>query len=1184
MLLKELLELWPNDDSFNQIAAGINSSSKYIANATGMDGSARAYFMAALAAFTGRKTVIITPDLARAEKTYSVLESFLPGEVNMLQPREFFLSPEVVTRSDEQQRQRLRYINWAIGEKNGIYVGPASAFISKALPPQIWKSLIIKIEVGRKFDRQELIDHLIVRGYERSTLAEKPGQFSARGDIVDIYSPGLSAPIRLELFDDQIESLRSYDPETQRTTGKLLKTAVAPSRELIITEEVYKKGKDLILNKLEKALSGLRRRGETDAAVKLSQTVNRHLERLKEPEGLDLLNFYLPFFYGAGSSLLDYLDPGCLVIMEEPADIAEKGRLLGKEIADFNTGSIIDGDLLGSGESLYWREEEFTEHIACPLVGCSLLAGSGGLFLAAISKSFNTKAAPVYHGRFDLLQKEYQQWRHEGFKVCLLAATEERARGLKLLLREQQSDPATESDAASPVRDSDYAGMATVTGNIEEGFVIPELKVVLIAEQNLVPRRKKQRRYSREEGVKLSNYRDLAAGDYVVHEHHGIGLYQGLHTLEVGGVKRDYLLLKYRGTDKLYLPIDQVGLIQKYSGGDGPSPRLHNLGGGEWQRLKSRVNRSVEELARELLALYAARKTVEGYSFGPDQAWQQDFEANFPFEETPDQQNAIAAVKADLEKSHPMDRLICGDVGYGKTEVAMRAAFKVVMEGKQVAILVPTTVLAQQHYRTFCERFAGFPVKVAQLSRFVPASRQKEIIKEVAAGKIDIVIGTHRLLSKDIKFHDLGLLVLDEEQRFGVKQKEKMRQMRLEVDTLAMTATPIPRTLHLSLAGARDLSIIDTPPENRYPVQTYVMEYSEQLVAEAVQRELNRQGQVFIVYNRVERINAFSEKIQKLFPDADIAVGHGQLPERVLERVMSDFQGGLYQILISSTIIESGLDIPNVNTLIVCEADRFGLAQLYQIRGRVGRSSRLAYAYLTYRKDKIVSETARKRLRAIKEFTELGSGFKIALRDLEIRGAGNILGAEQHGFIAAVGFDLYVKLLDQAVAELKNEKRDVRVNPRLELEVSAYLPASYINAQDQKIDFYQRIYNASSREELKEIEAELIDRYASPPQPVQALLHAARIRIMARDLNIELIRQHKNTLVIQFVHSTVPDRDLLKTAVMPKGARLKIVSRQPLMLEVKLPLHQVMALDELARLISSLLPVDTEAAGSNRIP
>jgi transcription-repair coupling factor (superfamily II helicase) len=1183
-LLNELLQLWPNDDTFNRIAAGINGSSRYTATSTGLDGSARVYFMAALAAYTGRKTVIITPDLAGAEKTYSALESFLPGEVNLLQPREFFLSPEVVTRSDEQQRQRLRYINWATNEANGIYVGPASAFISKGIPPQVWKSLIIKIGVGRRFDRQDLIDRLIEMGYERSTLAEKPGQFSARGDIVDIYSPGTQEPIRLELFDDQVESLRSYDPETQRTIGKLVEAAVAPSRELMISADLYQAGADLIVKRLEKALSGLRRRGESEAAVKLSQSVTRHLERLKEPEGLDLLSFYLPFFYGDGSSLLDYLGPDCLVIMEEPADIAEKGRLLGKEIVEFNTGSIIEAELLGSGENLYWREEELAERIACPLIGCALLVGSGGLFEAQISYNFNTKAAPVYHGRFDLLQKDYEQWQQEGYNMYLLAATKERALGLKLMLRDQSPGPATGPNATNPLSDSDYPDLVTITGSLEEGFVIPGLKVALITEQSLVPHRKKKRRYSREEGVRLSDYRDLSAGDYVVHEHHGIGLYQGLHTLEVGGVKRDYLLLKYRGTDKLYLPIDQVGLIQKYSGGDGPSPRLHSLGGGEWQRLKTRVNKSVEELARELLALYAARKAVEGYSFGPDQPWQQDFEANFPFEETPDQQNAIAAVKADLEKSHPMDRLICGDVGYGKTEVAMRAAFKVVMEGKQVAILVPTTVLAQQHYRTFSERFAGFPVKVAQLSRFVPAGRQKEIIKEVAAGKVDIVIGTHRLLSKDIRFHDLGLLVLDEEQRFGVKQKEKMRQMRLEVDTLAMTATPIPRTLHLSLAGARDLSIIDTPPENRYPVQTYVMEYSEQLVAEAVQRELNRQGQIFIVYNRVERINAFAEKIQKLFPDADIAVGHGQLPERVLERVMTDFQDGLYQILISSTIIESGLDIPNVNTLIVCEADRFGLAQLYQIRGRVGRSSRLAYAFLTYRKDKIVSETARKRLRAIKEFTELGSGFKIALRDLEIRGAGNILGAEQHGFIAAVGFDLYVKLLDQAVAELKNEKHEVRVNPRLELETSAYLPASYINAQDQKIEFYQRIYNASSLEGLKEIEEELIDRFASPPQPVQALLHAARIRILARDLNLEIIRQHKNTLVIQFARGASAEMDLLKTAALPKSARLKTVSRQPLILELKLPLHQVMTLDELAGFIRSLLPKNTEAAGSNPNP
>ncbi len=667
-----------------------------------------------------------------------------------------------------------------------------------------------------------------------------------------------------------------------------------------------------------------------------------------------------------------------------------------------------------------------------------------------------------------------------------------------------------------------------------------------------------------------------------MHEQHGIGQYQGLHTLEVGGIKRDYLHLKYRGTDKLYLPIDQVGLIQKYSGGDGPAPRLHSLGGAEWQRLKTKVNRSVEELAGELLALYAARQAVQGFAFSQDHPWQQEFESNFPFEETPDQIKAIADVKADLEASFPMDRLICGDVGYGKTEVAMRAAFKVIMEGKQVAVLVPTTVLAQQHFRTFRERFEGFPVNIAQLSRFVSPAEQKKTIEDVARGKIDLVIGTHRLLSRDVHFHDLGLLVVDEEQRFGVKQKEKMKQMRLEVDTLAMTATPIPRTLHLSLAGARDLSIIDTPPEDRYPVQTYVVEYSENLVREAVQRELNRKGQVFIVYNRVNRINSFAEKIEKLFPGVEIAVGHGQMPERRLEQVMIGFQEKQYQVLISSTIIESGLDIPNVNTLIVCEADRFGLAQLYQIRGRVGRSNRLAYAYLTYRKDKIISETARKRLRAIREFTELGSGFKIALRDLEIRGAGNILGAEQHGFIAQVGFDLYVKLLDQAVAELKNEKREEKPVVKIELEANAFIPSSYINAQDQKIDLYQRIYRSSTAGELQDLEAEMTDRYATPPQPVRTLLKIAGLRVAAASLKISQIRQVHGSLVVQFSASSPVDADLISQIdFLPEGCQLKISSAEPLIMKIRSLSDDLPELDQVHAFLEEIISLISKRAGSS---
>lgn len=1179
-MLKNILELWSEDNSFINILANINKIPGYQAAVTGMDGSARAFFMAALAYFCRRPALIITTDAPRAEKVYSDLQGFLPGQVNMLPSRELFMNTEVLSRSEEYQQMRMHFLEWLHSEKAGIYVAPAAAFVSKALPPSLFRGLIVKLRPNQRIDRQELLAQLVERGYERTSITETGGQFSARGDIVDIYSPGGREPIRIELFDDIIESIRHFNPQTQRSTEMLEQATFLPARELLITTDVRSSGEKKIKRSLDKALSKLRKRGETDASVRLKQQVGRHLERLAQPDGLDILSSYFPFFYGEGASLLDYLSPGNMVFIEEPAAVAEKGVTLRRELEDYNSSAMIEGKLLAPGDDLSWKEEELLNRLPCPLIGSALFSETGGIFKPRDSFTIEAKSAPYYHGQWEFFNSDYRGWIKDGYRVYLSVISETRGRGLLDLLAGQElsavnsgEDDSVEAPGPLPI----------LTGNLEGGFIVPDLKLAVIAEQNLLPRRKKRRRFKKYGGVRLSDYRELAVGDYVVHEQHGIGKYQGLNTLEVGGARRDYLLLRYRGTDKLYIPVDQVGLIQKYSGGDGLAPPLHSLGGGEWQRLKNRINRSVEELARELLALYAARQAVAGYSFGPDHPWQQEFEARFPFEETPDQLQAVADVKADLEKNHPMDRLVCGDVGYGKTEVAMRAAFKVVTEGKQVALLVPTTVLAQQHFRTFMERFEDFPVRVAQLSRFVPPAKQKELIKEIAAGKTDIVIGTHRLLSKDIRFHDLGLLVVDEEQRFGVRQKEKMKQMRLEVDTLAMTATPIPRTLHMSLAGARDFSIIDTPPEDRYPVQTYVIEYSENLVQEAVRRELKRQGQVYIVFNRVDRIGKYAERIQKMFPHVSVAVGHGQLPEASLAQVMADFQDGQHQILISTTIIESGLDIPNVNTLIIYEADKFGLAQLYQIRGRVGRSNRLAYAYLTYRKDKVVSETAKKRLRAIKEFTELGSGFKIALRDLEIRGAGNILGAEQHGFIAAVGFDLYARLLDQAVAELKNEKREDKVKPRLELQVNAYLPSAYISAQDQKVDFYQRIYSALEPEELQEINEELVDRYGSPPDSARQLLKVAEIRALAAKLGVELIHQQQAIIIMQFCSGNSFDFNLLKEKADFNLDYITVTKRRPLTLKIKGVGKSATLLEDISLLLQRFIVFKEESAGSCRI-
>ena len=1148
MLLPELLKEWPRERSFNSLIKKILEGSAVGKAVTGIDGSARAFLVAGLAEAGPRPLLVITANVAGAEKIYENLLAFLPaGRVNLLPARELFITADFLTRSMEQRRQRLSFFEALSRKESGIYVAPFQALISRVLPPSLWHRLRIPLRVGERVDRERFLEQLVETGYERVPLIEGPGQCSARGEILDIFPPGREEPLRVELFDENIDSIRLFDPETQRSTGNLEEAVISPASELLVPPEFFKPGEQRIRRSLEPAFAGLSRRGEESAAAKLKTSLEHHLSRLSEPGGLDLLSSYFSFYYDEGASLFDYLPPETLVLVEEPAEIEQGSLELHRELMAHYGDIFARGEMLPGPHHPFWRIEELLTLLPNP-IALSLFPSSSGFLKVSHEVAVEGKNAAGYHGQWELLKSDFEQWSGAGYRIAFIAATAERAVGLKQLLEEQGLGPGTGS------RLPWAPGEARVlTANLEEGFLIPSLGLALITESNLFPRRRKKRPLARAKGPGLRDYRDLGVGDYIVHEQHGIGKYLGLSTLEIGAVRRDYLLIKYRGTDKLYLPIEQVELIRKYVGAEGRAPKLHRLGSGEWQRIKSRVKSSVEEMARELLSLYASRELADGYSFSGDHPWQLEFESLFPYEETGDQLQAIAEVKADLEKKHPMDRLICGDVGYGKTEVALRASFKVVMEGKQVALLVPTTLLAQQHFRTFTERFADFPFRVAQLSRFVPPAEQKKIIEELAAGKIDLVIGTHRLLSDDIRFHDLGLLIIDEEQRFGVRHKEKIKQLRLSVDVLAMTATPIPRTMHLSLAGVRDLSVIETPPENRYPVQTFVAQYSDHLAREAVQRELHRGGQVYFVFNRINGINAMAKKIQAMFPGATVAVGHGRMPESTLERIMEGFISGEYQILVSTTIIEAGLDIPNVNTLLVYDADQFGLAQLYQLRGRVGRSHRLAYAYLTYRREKLITESAKKRLQAIKEFTELGSGFKVALRDLEIRGAGNILGSEQHGFMVEIGFDLYSRLLEEAVARLKKRppKKKAPPPPRLDLKLNAYLPSSYIVNQGQKIGFYQRIYALTTASDLREVEEEMRDRYGSPPPPVQNLLQAASLRVVAAGLGVSSLHQEDDSVEISFYPGCAPPRSRITPAAGLVRCRAEWTGRGTLRLKFK---------------------------------
>ena len=1169
----DLLKEWSSDRAFDELLNVLSEGAGCRTSITGLDGSARSFMLAGFIVNGCSPAIIVTPDMARAERIYEDLAAFLPpGLVNLLPARDLFMTPDLLTRSMDQRRQRLAFMEWLYRREKGVYVAPFTALISKVLPPEVWSSRLITLQVGAEIERELLLERLIENGYERVPLIEIGGQCSARGEIIDIYPPGWELPLRVELFDRVVESLRFFDPVTQRSTERLRQTTVLPALELVLPRPCYLEGKRLVQGETERVLSMLHRQGESDRAAKLKTNTGRHLERLADPGGLDVLYSYFKYFYGEGASFLDYLLPGSVIFVDEPAAVQEQAASLHRDLMQHHGSSLAGGEQLPGQLDYFWEIRELFSRYPGPIISLPLFSSSTGFLKTAEEIHVDGKGMAHYHGQWQMLHADLLEWAAAGYRILFTAAAPERTAGLQQILMDQGF--AVSIDADSPW----LPGEARVAAaGLEEGFLMPSLSLAVVTEHNLLPRRRKKRRLAQQEGIRLRDYRDLALGDYVVHEQHGVGKYMGLSTLEIDGIRRDYLLVHYRGTDRLYIPIEQIEMIRKYVGAEGKAPRLHSLGSGEWQRVKSRVRESVREMARELLALYASREMAPGYSFGPDHPWQLEFESRFPYEETPDQLQAIAEVKADLEKEHPMDRLICGDVGYGKTEVALRAAFKAVMEGKQVALLVPTTVLAQQHFRTFSERYAEFPFRVAQLSRFVTPAAQKRILEDLARGKIDIIIGTHRLLSDDIKFHDLGLLIIDEEQRFGVRHKEKLKQLRLSVDILAMTATPIPRTMHLSLVGARDLSIIETPPENRYPVQTFVAEYSEHLVKEAIQRELNRGGQVYYVFNRIAGINAMAQKIQGMFPGTAVAVGHGRMQERFLEEVMSDFIEGKYRILVSTTIIEAGLDISNVNTLLVYDADQFGLAQLYQLRGRVGRSHRLAYAYLTYRREKMITEDAKKRLQAIKEFTELGSGFKVALRDLEIRGAGNILGAEQHGFMVEIGFDLYCRLLEEAVAKIKDiPLKKEEPQPRLDLKVNAYLPSSYITNQDQKIDFYQRIYTSSSSEELGEVEEELCDRYGAPPPPVKNLLDAATLRLLARRLGIASLQQHDGGVEIRFHRGQELDSTRLHSLAGKFRGRITITAGPSPGIKYKGGSRETMIFD----LLSFLSELSGEGAGN----
>ncbi|UCC67391.1 MAG: transcription-repair coupling factor [Armatimonadota bacterium] len=983
-----------------------------------------------------------------------------------------------------------------------VFVASAAAALQRCLPPSALRDAFVTLTVGESVDRDALLLRLIELGYQREEMVETPGQVSVRGGVIDIFPADASSPVRLELFGDEIESLRRFDPGTQRSIEPVTNISVLPAREVGLTEETAARARPLIQQALEKQTDALRSLGKGLEAARLQERIAEVIQALDQRAHVRGLEYFLPFLHPQPATLLDYLPADALVIVDEPGRLAERYQAFQREFSELQTARLEQGLLLPIPESLHLSLEEAQPILDRHRVVEFTLFGAAPDRTPKLRVDIGARPVEEFAGDIPRLAQQLQRWQQQGARV--LIATRQVDRLIELLDEAGLGDMVREQPDAAP-----RPGQLVFSERpLNEGFSLPGAGLAALTDRELFGWRRLRRPLRRRaaEGVPLGSLTDLAPDDYVVHINHGVGIYRGLVRRGPEDQQREYLLVEYAERDRLYVPTEQFDRVQKYLGGEEERPQIHRLGGSEWERTKRRARRSARELAGELVRLYAARQRQPGHPFPPDTPWQREMEDGFLYEETPDQLTSIEAVKQDMQAPQPMDRLLCGDVGYGKTEVAVRAAFKSVMDGKQVAVLVPTTVLAQQHYTTFRERLTPYPVRVEMLSRFRTPKDQARVVADLEAGAVDIVIGTHRLLSNDIRFKDLGLVVIDEEQRFGVRHKEKLKQLRTTVDVLTMTATPIPRTLHMALSGIRDMSVINDPPEGRTSIITRTLPREDGIIRESILRELERGGQVYVVHNRVESIAHIAHHIQRLVPHARVVVAHGQMNERQLERAMLEFYAGEAHILVSTTIIENGLDIPNVNTMIVTDSDRLGLAQLYQLRGRVGRSNRQAYAYLMWTPYKQLTEAAEKRIAAIREFSELGSGFKIALRDLEIRGAGNLLGPEQHGFISSVGFDLYMQMLADAVQEAKGETPAARPQVSVDLPVQAYLPEDYAPDLNQRIELYRRLAAAPDHSHLDQLAEEIADRFGRPlSQPVEDLVRLARLKVRCASAGVQSI-------------------------------------------------------------------------------
>ena len=1054
----------------------------------------------ALSSFARFRLIVTSSD----KKVREIRDEYLFYDRNtVIFPAKDLIFYQADLRGRELEKERIRCLRRLVEGRPTTVVTTFAALMTPQVPLSAWKSNVLQLEKRQTYSLEELSRKLVRMGYEKNFQVDAPGQFAVRGDIVDVFDLTEENPYRIEFFDEEVDSIRSFDLETQRSIEPMELVKIYPATELILSDARLSDGIDRIREEEKKTEEALRSQGHMEAAHRLSEGIGELCEAALEYRDFGGLEGYIHYFYPQTDSFLEmFPEEHSMIFLDEPVHLREEGEAVELEfresmVSRSEKGYVLPGQmqLVCSAALTASRMNDYR------CLGLTALAAGDSFFLPECIVSVHARSVPAYNKSFDTLVSDLKKYKLQKYRIVIISASRTRAKRLAGDLMERGL---TSFYSENPDRILGDGEIMTYYGNIAHGFEYPQIRFIVIAETDIFgPARKTKKVKRHYDGESIRDFAELKVGDYVVHEDHGIGVYRGVEKIEVDGIAKDYIKIEYGGGGTLYILPGELKSLQKYASQDAAKPKLNKLGTQEWTSTRNKVKGAVEEVAQDLVELYAKRQAMKGHRFSPDTVWQREFEEMFPYEETQDQLNAIEDTKHDMESDKIMDRLICGDVGYGKTEIAIRAAFKAVQDGLQVAVLVPTTILAQQHFNTFTERMKEYPVCVEMMSRFRTAAEQKKTKEGLESGRVDIVIGTHRILSKDVKFKRLGLLVVDEEQRFGVTHKEKIKKLRENVDVLTLSATPIPRTLHMSLIGIRDMSVLEEAPQDRVSIQTYVMEYNEEMVREAILRELSRGGQVYYVYNRVNDIAEVAGRLQQQVPEARISFAHGQMNESELEKIMYDFISGGIDVLVSTTIIETGLDISNVNTIIIHDSDRMGLSQLYQLRGRVGRSNRTAYAFLMYKKDKMLKEVAEKRLAAIREFTDLGSGFRIAMRDLEIRGAGSVLGRAQHGHMTAVGYDLYCKMLDTAVKHAKGLPVPKEKNTFVNLSADAFIPDSYIMNEAQKLDIYKKIAAVASLEDCDDIRDELRDRFGEKiPASAENLLRIALIRSIAGKLDM----------------------------------------------------------------------------------